>query len=150
MAFLEYLPNQQASDSSYHPLSSIFVRIIFSEENFRIMNTHGLARATIFYTGIAGALTVGCLYLVAHSGLYMLIAMGAGILLVVLGGAASGPVSASAVGEAEGAGLSGVTEGMQLQPSMENFNTRAVLIFYGVGLILWSIVVLTVFRSGLQ
>ncbi len=76
--------------------------------------------------------------------------MGAGILLVVPGGAASGPVSASAVGEAEGAGLSGVTEGMQLQPSMGDFNTRAVLIFYGVGLILWSIVVLTVFRSGLQ
>ncbi len=43
-----------------------------------------------------------------------------------------------------------MTEDMQLQPSMGSFSTRAVLIFYGIELILWSVVVLTIFRSGLQ
>ncbi len=71
------------------------------------MSTRRIARATILYTIVAGGLTVGSLYLVTHSGFYMLAGMGAGIVLIVLGGAASGPVSASAVEGAEDAGLSG-------------------------------------------
>jgi len=112
-----------------------------------------IAQGLVLYTIVAGAITVGCVYLLTHSGLYTLVAAGIGLFLVVLGGTAGatgGPVSASVVGEAESAGMSGLTENMQLSPSLGDAGSHAILVFYGLGLFLWSVIVLTVFRSGLQ
>ena len=115
------------------------------------MDVRPIARGLAYYTVIAGALTVGCVYLLTHSGLYTVVTTGVGLLLVVLGGAAGGTVSGSLVEGADEAAISGtMAEDMQLRPSPGDFGTRVVLIFYGVGLVLWSVIVLTVFRSGLR
>ncbi len=112
------------------------------------MNTRLVARGLAFYTAIAGFITVGCIYLLTHSGLYTIVATVVGLLLVVLGGAQSGPVSASAVEGAENAEMGLIAEDMPLRPSPGEFGIRSVLIFYGLGLVLWSVIVLTAFRTG--
>jgi hypothetical protein len=123
------------------------------------MDVRPIAYGLTTYTVLAGAITVGCIYFLTHSGLYMVAATGVGVLLVALGGAASGPVGASAVegagdggiSETDDGGISGmIVEDMQLHPSPREFGTRAVLLFYGFGLVLWSAIILAFFRSGLQ
>ncbi len=115
------------------------------------MDIRPIARGLAFYTVIAGALTVGCVYFLTHSGLFTVVTTVVGLLLAILGGAAGGTVSGSIVEGADEAAMSGaMAENMQLRPSPGDFGTRVVLIFYGLGLSLWSVVVLTFFRSGLR
>ncbi|WP_049969916.1 hypothetical protein [Haladaptatus cibarius] len=114
------------------------------------MDIRPIARGLAFYTVLAGAITVGGVYFLTYSGLYTLVVTGVGLLFIVLGGAASGPVGASAVetGDAEISGM--MVEDTQLLPSPGEFGARAILLFYGAGLVLWSVIVLTFFQSGLQ
>ncbi len=115
------------------------------------MDIRPITRGLAFYTIIAGAITVGCVYFLTYSGLYTVVAAGVGLLLVILGGAASITTGPTFVEGADEAAISGtMTEENQFHPSPADFDTRTVLLFYGLGLVLWSVLVLTFFRSGLQ
>ena len=115
------------------------------------MNIRAIARMVALYTVILGVVTVGGVYVVFHSGLYILIIAAAGLLLVGLGGGSLGAVSPSATRGTEEAEISEMMgEHIQPRPSMTAFGVRLALILYGIGLVVWSIIVLAFFRSGLQ
>ncbi|WP_158055769.1 hypothetical protein [Halorussus halophilus] len=110
-----------------------------------------LAKPLALYTGLFGAATVALAYVATHSGLLMLVLAGLGVLLVALGGAQAGAVSGAAI---EQSGLSGETElgeniGLMPGPSSDT-PVRALMLLYGLGLFVWSLVALLAFQSGLQ
>ncbi len=121
------------------------------------MDIRLLAKGVAFYTVVMGAITVGFVYSVTHSGLYMVGAAGIGVLLAVLGGASGGTVSAGGAGGAPyvgGGGEGGLSEMMlkdiQTGPITGKFGSGLILVLFGFGLVLWSSVVLVFFQSGLQ
>ena len=114
------------------------------------MNLAPLARPMAVYTGLWAFATVGVAYLATQSGLLMLLLAGAGVLLVVLGAATTGPVSAAGTGNAEAAEIGGTVEGMQLSPGSSDMPVRERLLFYGLGLLGWSLAVLGVLGSSLR
>lgn len=115
------------------------------------MNIRGIARIVALYTVIVGGVTVGGVYVLSHSGLYIVVVAAAGLFLVGLGGGSVGAVSASTAGGTEEAEISQMMDrNLGLGPSTKGFGARLVLILYGIGLVFWSIIVLNFFRSGLQ
>ena len=102
-------------------------------------------------TGVFPLLTVGLAYGLTHSGALILGLAGFGVFCIALGGGTAGQVSAAGAGFAENTGLGMMVEDMGIWPgSSSDISTRARLLFYGVGLVLWSLVVLGLFSSSLQ
>ena len=105
----------------------------------------------VLYTGLFGILTVGGVYLATHSGLHILVVAGVGLLFVALGGGAAGRAGttshvedASLEWEETDASSPALWSPLQAGPS-----PRVILLFYGFGLFLWSLVVLGTFRETL-
>jgi hypothetical protein len=111
------------------------------------------------YTVVVGVVTVGGVYLLFHSGLYILVVVAAGMVSIAVGSVLVGGTGATTLG---GVGASfdeaietsvfdqmvgGNTSG---GPSAVAVRVPLVLILYGVGLVFWSIVALAFFGSGLQ
>lgn len=113
------------------------------------MDLQRLLRPILLYTGLLGLLTVGAAYLATHSGLVILLVAGVGLLLAVLGGGtASNVVDSSGTDAADGGGLE--MEATGLSPGTDTATSlRLVLLFYGGGVFLWSLVVLLTLRETL-
>ncbi|WP_435358862.1 hypothetical protein [Haloarchaeobius sp. DFWS5] len=113
-----------------------------------------------FYTVVAGAITVGLVYFLTNSGLYIVALAALGVVVAVLGGASGGTtVGGSDIGggadisfgRGEEGGMSEMmVKDMKLAPNSGKFGGGLILIFYGLGLTLWSVVVLNFFSAGLQ
>ncbi len=109
------------------------------------MDWNALLAPVVRYTLVAAAATVGVAYVAFSSGLTLLLLAGAGVLLVVLGAGEAGAAPASGVGAAEEADVGGVTEGMELLPgSSSDVALRGKLLFYGLGLVGWTLAGLAV------
>lgn len=105
------------------------------------MNIKPLWKPFTLYAGLLGLLTVGTVYLVTHSGL---------LLLVVLGGGTAGPTSASGAEHADDAVAGMMVEDMGLWPnSYAGSSLRVVLLLYGLGVFLWSLIVLVTLSETL-
>jgi hypothetical protein len=118
------------------------------------MNLETVWKPVLLYTGLLGLLTVGAVYLATYSGVFMLIVAGSGLLLVVLGGGTAGIVDGSGASNTGGDGqevvLGGDTDGMDLWPHTNTETSpRHVLLFYGSGLLLWSLTVLSTLSDTL-
>lgn len=112
------------------------------------MNLKTLWKPFLLYTCLLGLLTVGAIYLATHSGFLMLIVAGGGLLLVVLGGGTVGEMNASGAERGDGAGM--MVEHTGLWPHAHtDTSLRLVLLFYGVGVFLWSLIVLFTLRDTL-
>lgn len=104
----------------------------------------------MLYTGLLALLTVGAVYFATHSGMYMLVLAGMGVLLVVLGGGTAGPTSAAGADHAEDVGAGLTVDGSDLWPhSYANGSVRVLLVLYGFGVFVWSLVVLLALRDTL-
>lgn len=117
------------------------------------MKLRSILPAVGVYTGLAGAITVAAVYFGSHSGPYILATGGIGLLFVVLGGADSsglptttGPTMGTGKVSSEEMGL----QDLPVRPTPGNHSTHLILILYGLGLFLWSGVVVAFFRSGLH
>jgi hypothetical protein len=121
------------------------------------MDWSALLAPIVRYTLLAALATVGAAYLAFSSGPALLLLAGAGVILVVLGAAEAGPAPASGVegtesgdvGSLDSGGMGAVEEGMQLVPGVgpdtgAHYSLRAKLLFYGLGLLVWSIAGLAV------
>lgn len=112
------------------------------------MTLAALWKPFLLYTGLLGLLTVGTVYLATHSLLFILILTAGGLLIVVLNGGTTGRTS---LGGAENSDR-GETEfdASGLVPQMETDTPlRLTLLFFGLGVFLWSLVVLITLRDTL-
>ncbi|MFD1514652.1 hypothetical protein [Halomarina rubra] len=103
------------------------------------MNLKPLLKPFLLFTCLLALLTVGAVYVATHSGLYMLVLVGCGVTLVALGSGAAGQTNSGIRAEetemmADGGGFwpDAITAG----------SLRLSLLFYGLGVVLWSVVVL--------
>ncbi|MFC5369123.1 hypothetical protein [Salinirubrum litoreum] len=113
------------------------------------MDPKTLVRPLLLYTGLLGLLTVGAAYLATRSGLVILVVAGGGLLLAVLGGGtASSVVNSSGTEPADGDGLGMEATGLSAYTNTES-SLRLVLLCYGSGVLLWSLVVLFTLRETL-
>jgi hypothetical protein len=115
------------------------------------VSLESLWKPLVLYTGLLGLLTVGATYLATHSGLYMLVLAGGGLLLAVLGGGHAGRMSAGGAehaGEKGGAHMTVENAGLW-SPTNTDTSLRLTLLFYGSGVFLWSLVVLFTLRDTL-
>ena len=104
------------------------------------MNLKPLLKPVLLYTGLLALPTVGAVYLATHSGLYMLVLAGSGAVLASLGGGAAGSMTAHP--DAETSDL--ISDDGGFSPgAVTNTPPRIALVFYGVGVLLWSLVVLS-------
>lgn len=112
------------------------------------MDLKALWKPLLFYTCLLGLLTVGAIYLATHSGFFMLVVAGGGLLLVVLGGGTVGKMSGSGAERGDGAGMM-VDHTDPWPHTHTDTSIRLILLFYGVGVFLWSLVVLVTLRDTL-
>lgn len=113
-------------------------------------------RLLVFQMGVLGGVTVWTVYLVTHSGRLIIILTGRGVIMTGLGLGAAG--SAGAGGPA-GGGLVKASDGaergnrlagvMPMQPESGS-PLHHQLAFYGLGLMLWGLVVLLTLHHTLQ
>ncbi|MFC4449882.1 hypothetical protein [Halorussus aquaticus] len=109
------------------------------------MDWNALLAPALRYTLLAAIATVGVAYFLFSTGLTLLLLAGAGVLLVVLGAGEAGAAPAAGVGGAESADSGNMAEGMELLPgSSSDYSVRAKLLFYGLGLVVWTLVGLAV------
>ncbi|OVE84556.1 hypothetical protein B2G88_09135 [Natronolimnobius baerhuensis] len=108
-------------------------------------------------TGVIGGGTVGLAYGLTHSGVVILGLAGLGIFCMALGGGTTGHGGTSGVapmgriGHDEGSEVRKMTEHMEFWPGVSSdIPVRARLLFYGFGLLFWSITVLGLFSSRLH
>lgn len=100
-----------------------------------------LWKPVLLYTGLLGLLTVGTIYLTTHSGLFVLVLAAGGLLLVVLNGGTTGRTSLGGVEHSDEGGAEFEGAGLIPQTSTD-VPLRLTLLFYGLGVFLWSVVVL--------
>jgi hypothetical protein len=116
------------------------------------MNLKRAGAVTALYTGVLGATTVGVAYIVTRSGAVVLGLAGAGILLFVLGGANGGPVNLGTA-DTESAGFGTMSEELGVSGEKSRFlptgttnplsaPKNVVMVFYGLGLFLWGLLLL--------
>lgn len=109
-----------------------------------------LLKPLLLYTGLFSLLTVGGVYFTTHSGVYMLVLAGGGILLAALGGGAVGQTSVShAERGSENWGEVADSNSGLWSPMKTDTSLRLTLLFYGFGVFLWSLVVLGTLRDTL-
>jgi hypothetical protein len=109
-----------------------------------------IVRSVVVYTVLLALLSVGIVYVVTASGLWILGTAFLGVLFVVLGGAAAGPVSPAGAEQAEEAMVDSAGSGGPFEVGGFDTSLRSVLLFYGAGLTLWSACVLAFFRGTLS
>lgn len=115
------------------------------------MNLTRLLKPLATDTGVFGAVTVGLVYGLTHSGALILGLAGLGVLCIALGGGTAGQVPSGGAGYAEDSGLGMMVEDMGIWPgSSSDIPVRVRLLFYGLGLLLWSLTVLGLFSSRLH
>jgi hypothetical protein len=108
-----------------------------------------LVKPILLYTGLLGLLTVGAVYLVTQSGFFILVVAGVGLLLAVLGGGTASSIADSSGTEAADAGgLVGEATGLSAYTTTDA-SLRLVLLCYGSGVFVWSLVVLLTLRETL-
>lgn len=120
------------------------------------MNLTDLWKPIVLFTGLLGLLTVGTVYLATYSGFAMVALAGAGVLLTALGGGAAGAADGSGVASGEG-GFSGTEkgditelEGTGSMPYTDiDTSLRLNIFLFGLGVLLWSLVVLFTLRDTL-
>ncbi|ELZ82086.1 hypothetical protein [Haloferax larsenii] len=115
------------------------------------MDKRAIAMAVLVFTIIAGLATVGTIYYTTHSGLYLVFAAIAGLLLLALGGGQAGRTNVTEGGVHEEGGIE--TEAnvdIHAASAAGRLSIRLVLICYGIGIFLWSVIILQYFRSGLH
>jgi len=105
------------------------------------MTLTALWKPVLLYTGLLGLLTVGTVYLTTYSGLFILGLAAVGLLLAVLNGGTTSPTSLGGVENSDEGATEFETTGLVLQ-SNTDVPLRLTLLLYGVGVFLWSIVVL--------
>jgi hypothetical protein len=106
------------------------------------MNLKTLWKPFVLYTGLLGLLTVGAVYYATYSGVYMLGLAGAGVLLVALAGGRASTMSTGSLDNAEDPHQpESDTTGIAAYTSTDT-SIRINLLFYGAGVLLWSLVVL--------
>lgn len=125
------------------------------------MNVKRFVIALAVYTILPGVVVVSGVYFLTHSGLYMLIVAGVGLVSIVLGIAGRGEMGAGGPGHVAGnAGVSDMmAEGMSLRPSSDgpallgtlgDYTMREILILAGFGLMGGAFIALAFFRASLQ
>jgi hypothetical protein len=105
------------------------------------MNLKALRKPFLLYTCLLGPLTVGAVHLATESGFYVLFTAAAGLLLVVLAAGATGPAGVGGVETADGAEVSTDDAGVLPRGGVYT-SSNLVFLFYGIGLLLSSVVVL--------
>ena len=118
------------------------------------MNPTDLWKPVLLYTGVLGLLTVGPVYLATYSGVAILALVGTGVLLAALGGGAAGAADGSGVSHGPSSKSRGgeptEVEATGLLPYTDiGTSFRLNLLFYGLGVLLWSLVVLFALRDTL-
>ncbi|ADD07009.1 uncharacterized protein Nmag_3459 [Natrialba magadii ATCC 43099] len=115
------------------------------------MNLRRLVKPLVMDTCVLGVLTVALVYGLTRSGLLIVGLAGLGIICIAVGGGTAGQVTSgqSGYGEYGEVGTpvddTGIWSGVSPDAP---FQVR--LFFYGVGLVLWSLIVLRLFSSNLQ
>lgn len=119
------------------------------------MTPNDLRNPILLFTCLLGGLTVGPVYLATYSGVAMLGLAGAGAVLAALGGGAAGAADGSGVTHGSAAKTEGgeptEVEASGLLPYTDiGTSLRLNLLFYGLGVFLWSLVVLFTLRDTLS
>jgi len=106
---------------------------------------------------VVGGVTVAVAYAFTHSGAVILGLAGLGLLCMGIGGGATGSGGTSGMGSMEQIGNDQgnearmMTEHMEYWPGISSdMPVRMRLLFYGLGLLFWSLTVLGLFSSGLH
>lgn len=102
--------------------------------------------ALAMYAVLPGLVVVSAVYFLTHSGFYMLVVAGVGLLLAA-GGAGGGAVGAGATDTPSAPEISGL---MVERPSGGGYKLRELLLLLGSGLLGWALVVLAFFQGGLR
>jgi hypothetical protein len=118
------------------------------------VNPTDLWKPLLLYTGLLGLLTVGPVYLATYSGFAIVVLAGAGVVLAALGGGAAGAADGSGVEHGpSGRSKGGEPEGPEATGLMPYTDVdtpfRVNLFFYGLGVLVWSLVVLSTLRDTL-
>ncbi|ELY88302.1 hypothetical protein [Natrialba taiwanensis] len=115
------------------------------------MDLTRLLKPLVMDTGVLGLLTVGLVYALTYSGPFILGLAALGVLLVALGGGAAAQAPAGGSGYNDDSGLHLMGDDMDIWPgSSPNLSVRVRLLFYGIGLVGWSLIVLGLFSSSLH
>ncbi|WP_076145491.1 hypothetical protein [Natrinema saccharevitans] len=121
------------------------------------MNLTRLLKPLARDTGMIGGVTVGLAYGLTHSGAVILGLAGLGILCIAVGGGTtghggtSGFAAADRIGHDESSEASMMTEHLESWPGVSSdIPVRVRLLFYGLGLLFWSLTVLGLFASRLH
>lgn len=113
------------------------------------MTLQALWKPVLLYTGLLGLLTVGTVYLATHSLLYMLVLTAVSLLVVVLNGGTAGRTSLGGAENSDDGDTEFDAAGLVPQMSTE-IPLRLTLLFYGLGVFLWSLVVLATLGDTLS
>lgn len=109
------------------------------------MDLNALWKPVVLYMGLLGFLTVGALHFATHSGLVVLFGgIGGGLVLVTLSVGTTGPTDGGGFENDEGLDATGGWLGADT-----NTQHSLPLLFYGFGLLLWSVTVLVTFYDVL-
>lgn len=106
------------------------------------MNLKPLSKPLLIFTCFLALLTVGAVYLATYSGPYMLGLVGVGVFLAALGGGAAGQNGIGGAGHSEEREMTAGDTGLWAYTRTDT-SFRVNLLFYGSGIVLWSVVVLT-------
>lgn len=101
------------------------------------MNPKYLWKPFLFYVGLLGLLTVGAIYFATRSGLLILFSAGGGLTLAILSVGNTGPTDGGVFENAEGFDA----QGGWLHTDADT-SASLPLLFYGLGVFLWSFIVL--------
>ncbi|QCC60632.1 hypothetical protein [Natrinema thermotolerans] len=121
------------------------------------MNLTRLLKPLVRDTGVIGGVTVGLVYGLTHSGAVIVGLAGLGILCIGVGGGTTGHGGTSGfaalgrTGHDESSEVRNMTRHMELWPGVSSdMPVRVRLLFYGLGLLFWSLTVLGLFSSRLH
>jgi len=107
-----------------------------------------LWRPVLLYSGLLGLLTVGTVYLATHSLLFVLLLAAGGLLIAVLNGGTAGRTSLGGTETSDEGESELETSGLVPHPNTET-PLGLSLLLYGLGVFLWSLVVLVTLRDTL-
>ena len=120
------------------------------------MNLNLLFKELVMDSGVLGLLTVGLVYALTHSGPFIIGLAILGVVLVALGGGAAGQAPAGGMEDANGSGLDMMDGNMDVWPgpswpgTSPDIPVRVRILFYGIGLVGWSVAALGLFTSSLH
>ena len=113
------------------------------------MRPRALWKPVLLYTGLLAPLTVGTIYVATHSGLFVLALAAGGLLLVVLNGGTAGRTSLGGAENSDEGGAEFDAAGLMPQTAT-GVPPRLILLCYGLGVFLWSVLVLATLTESLS